>query len=100
MRAMDDDTLERKSPAKQMIKAVRRCRRKGLLLGLKQRKNDVAVAYAEMAKTAMRSLRFCDGGLKVSNMAASTPIHDVGETIEQHTQNKIPAISISPYDPR
>ena len=40
-----------------------------------------------MAKTAMRSYDSAMEDLKYQYMAASTPIHDVGETIEQHTQN-------------
>lgn len=85
MRAVDD-TLERKSPAKQMIRRSEDAG-EGLVVGAKNKENDVAVAYAEMAKTAMRSYDSAMEDLKYQYMAASTPIHDVGETIEQHTQN-------------
>ena len=85
MRAVDD-TLERKSPAKQMIRRSEDAG-EGLVIGAKNKEDDVAEAYAGMAKTAMRSYDSAMEDLKYQYMAASAPMHDVGETIEQHTQN-------------
>lgn len=86
MRAVDD-TLERKSPAKQMIRRSEDAG-EGLVVGAKNKENDVAEAYAEMAKTAMYSYDDAMESLKFQFMAAPIPLRDMRESIDNGTTNQ------------
>ncbi|MBC5648507.1 phage tail tape measure protein [Christensenella tenuis] len=83
MRAVDD-TLERKSPAKQMIRRSEDAG-EGLVVGAKNKEDDVAEAYAGMAKTAMCSYDSAMEDLKYQYMAASIPMLDMHEIINTRT---------------